>query len=157
MRAMDDFEVPVTIPMDGDGFLRRECPSCEQEFKWHAHDDGDLDAEGVNQYFCPLCGTPSGPDNWWTPEQLEFARGSAGPAIEQALQDGMSGAFKGINGVSFRPNRDFTLDIPTPEPLIEPDDMVIVEPPCHPNEPIKVPEAVLARICCLICGAPFAA
>lgn len=153
---MDDFEVPVTIPLDSDGFVRRECPTCEQEFKWYAHDSGDPDVEAADQYFCPLCGIPSGTDTWWTPAQLEFAHGSAGPALDQAVQDAMNDAFRGIKGVSFRSNRDFTLDIPTPEPLIEPDDMVIVEPPCHPHEPIKVPEAVLGRIYCLICGAPFA-
>lgn len=24
----------MTIPLDSDGFLRRECPICEREFKW---------------------------------------------------------------------------------------------------------------------------
>lgn len=46
-----------------------------------------------------------------------------------------------------------------PEPptaLYEPDDMTIVAPPCHPWEPVKVPE-VAARVHCLVCGKPFAA
>lgn len=154
---MGDIEIPVTIPLDSDGFLRRECPTCEQEFKWYAHEDDDPDAETVDQYFCPLCGVPSEPDTWWTPDQLEYAHGTAAPTIDQAVQDMMTEAFKGIKGISYRPSRDFSFDIPTPEALVEPDDMVIVEPPCHPHEPIKIPEAALSRIHCLICGAPFAA
>lgn len=69
----------------------------------------------------------------------------------------MTDAFKGIKGVSLKPDRNFSLDIPTPEPLVEPDDMLIVEPPCHPNEPVKVPEFATASLHCLICGSRFAA
>jgi len=153
---MDDIEIPVTLPLDSDGFLRRECPTCEQEFKWYAHEDGDPDAETVDHYFCPMCGEPSGLDTWWTPAQLEYAHGSAGPAVDQAVQDLMTDTFKGIKGVSFRPSGAFGFDIPTPEPLIEPDDMLIVEPPCHSNEPVKIPVPAPSRLHCLICGAPFA-
>ena len=67
---MDEIEIPVTIPLDNDGFLRRECPSCEEEFKWYAHEEGDADAETVDQYFCPLCGVASGVDMWSTPGVL---------------------------------------------------------------------------------------
>ena len=27
----------MEIPLDSDGFLRRECPTCEREFKWLLH------------------------------------------------------------------------------------------------------------------------
>jgi hypothetical protein len=63
----------------------------------------------------------------------------------------------GKKGITFKANPEFSLDIPTPEPLVEPDDMVIVEPPCHQNEPLKVPEEATSRIYCLICGSAFAA
>ena len=33
--------------------------------------------------------------------------------------------------------------------------MIILAPPCHPWEPVKVSEEAIARIHCLICGAPF--
>lgn len=57
------------------------------------------------------------------------------------MQDALADAFKGIKGMKFEPNSSFSLDIETPDSLIEPDVMVIVEPPCHPNEPLKVPES----------------
>lgn len=153
----DEIRVQVSLPLDDDGFLRRECPRCEREFKWFNHGDGDRDAEVVDQYFCPLCGESSGPESWWTPSQLEHAQGSAGPEIDQFLGEALSDAFRGVKGLTFTPNPNLSLEIPTPEPLSELNDMAIVEPPCHPNEPIKVPEEALARLHCLVCGEPFAA
>ena len=35
----------VSFPLDSDGFIRRECPHCEREFKWH-HGPAN---EGVEQ------------------------------------------------------------------------------------------------------------
>ena len=153
----EEISIPVSLPVDQDGFLRRECPTCEQQFKWYAHGEGDSDAEIADQYFCPLCGAPSGVDTWWTPAQLEFAQSSAGPALEQHVQGLIADAFEGIRGMDFKPDRNFSLDIPPPEPLTEHDDMVIVEPPCHPNEPVKVPETATDRVHCLLCGAAFTA
>jgi endogenous inhibitor of DNA gyrase (YacG/DUF329 family) len=152
----DEISISVSVPLDQDGFLRRECPTCEQQFKWYAHNDGDSDAEIVSQYFCPLCGEPSGVDTWWTPAQLEFAQREAGPALDEHVHDLIADAFKGIKGIDFKPNRNFSLDIPPSDPLAEPDDMVIVEPPCHPNEPVKVPDTATERVYCLVCGTPFA-
>lgn len=150
----EEIRIPVSLPVDQDGFLRRECPTCEQQFKWYAHEEDDPDAAVVDQYFCPLCGEPSGLDTWWTPAQLEFAYGSAGPSLDEHVQGLVEEAFKGLD---FKPNRNFSLEIPTPEPLTEADDMIIVEPPCHPNERVKVPDAATNRVHCLVCGAPFAA
>ena len=153
----DEVRISVSMPLDDDGFLRRECPTCEQEFKWFHHVEDDGDAEVVSQYFCPLCGEPSAPDTWWTPTQLEYAQRSAGPELDRLVQDSINDAFGGLKSLTYTPNSNFSLDIPTPDPLIEPNDMTIVEPPCHPNEPLKVPEPSLDRIYCLVCGEPFAA
>ena len=153
----DEISIPVTMPLDSDGFLRRECPTCERQFKWFSHPEGDPAAEPVDQYFCPLCGAPDGVASWWTREQLAYARGAAGPEIDSSVQDAVKEAFKGLKGVSFKPSRNFTLGVEAPDPLVEPDDMVIVEPPCHPNEPIKVPEQATEHVHCLICGSSFTA
>lgn len=153
---MDDSSVPVALPLDGDGFLRRECPSCEQEFKWFSHSEGDPDIEAVDQYFCPLCGVPAGIDSWWTSEQLEYMQRVAGPEIDRLVQDALKDAFKGIKGVSYKADPNFTLELEAPDPLVEPDDMTIVEAPCHPNEPLKVPEHAAEHVHCLVCGSAFA-
>ncbi len=30
----DEVMLEISMPLDSDGFLRRECPTCEREFKW---------------------------------------------------------------------------------------------------------------------------
>lgn len=153
----EDFTVSVSLPLDDDGFLRRECPRCVREFKWFTHGDGDPDAELAEQYFCPLCGAASGADEWWTPAQLEYAQAMASPDIEQFVNDSIRDALQGSKYLRVSPGSGVDMDIETPEPLIEPNDMVIVESPCHPNEPLKVPDEVVdVPIHCLVCGAAFA-
>jgi len=39
-----------------------------------------------------------------------------------------------------------------PEPLAEPEDMVRVDMPCYPEEPLKVDEEWEGEVGCLICG-----
>lgn len=154
----DEIQIPVQIPLDSDGFLRRQCPACEREFKWFNHAEGDTDTQAVDQYFCPLCGEAAGVDQWWTDDQVEFAQAAAGPQIDRMVQESIADAFKGVKGIEFKPNRNFSLGLDDAvEPLHEPDDMVIVEPPCHANEPLKVPEDATSRLYCLLCGSAFSA
>ncbi|MFJ6003670.1 hypothetical protein [Arthrobacter sp. NPDC092385] len=153
----DEIRVPVNLPLDSDGFLRRECPNCEREFKWFSHQEGGPDAEAVDQYFCPLCGVPAHTDQWWTPSQVEYMRGVSGPAVDRFVQDSVQQMFKGMKGMKLVPNRSFSLGVDTPDALAEPDDMIIAEPPCHPNEPVKVPEENLKQVHCLVCGSAFTA
>jgi hypothetical protein len=148
----EEFSVSVEVPLDGSGFLRRECPSCNEEFKWFNHEQGNPDAEHADQYFCPRCGKPAGLDQWWTSAQATYLRDAAAPEFGKHMDEILSGALGGLKGLTFTPNTDLTM----PDPLIEPDDMVIAEPPCHPNEPVKVPESATSQIYCLICGTPFA-
>lgn len=146
-----EFSIPVSIPLDEAGFLRRECPRCEQEFKWFNHEEGDQDAEQVDQYFCPRCGEPSGVGTWWTPAQLEYARAAAQPDIDQYIRDSLTDAFKGATGMGFVLHQNWSAESGAPDPLIEPNDMVIVEPPCHPNEPLKAPDHATGRVHCMVC------
>lgn len=153
----DDVQFPVSLPLDSDGFLRRECPTCEQEFKWFSHAEGDPDAEVVDQYFCPMCGIPAGLDSWWTPEQLEYLNGVAAPRVDQYVEDALDDMFRGVKGLKVKKGAGFSNGVEAPDPLVEPNDMTIAEPPCHPNEPIKVPTEQLDSVHCLVCGLVFAA
>jgi hypothetical protein len=90
---VSEHEFGVSLPLDSDGFLRRECPTCEREFKWlHSEaEDADDDAEqGVlaGGYFCPYCAVQSPDGSWWTKPQLELveavaAREVLGPELER--------------------------------------------------------------------------
>lgn len=139
-------EISVSLPLDVDGFLRRECPTCEQQFKWF-----DGRTEGVpddyvypDVHWCPLCGKSAVLDQWWTPAQLEYARdAAAGPMLDELVSE-LGPAFT-VEGHS---------DVP--DPLVEPDDMVIIAGPCHPWEPVKVPDEASAPFFCLVCGEAYA-
>jgi hypothetical protein len=147
----------IQLPLDRDGFLRRECPHCLEGFKWHHGPTADRPEGEVDPavYYCPRCGATAGPDQWWTQEQLVFIHESAaGPAVRE-ISDELEKAFRGVKGLTYKRGE---LDEPEPPTALhEPDDMIVVAPPCHPWEPVKVPEEAAARVHCLLCGEPFAA
>lgn len=137
-------EVPVSIPTDLDGFIQRECPTCEKKFKWHV---GPIDREAEDEpttgfYFCPLCGEQADKDQWWTPEQLEFAKATAMPELLRQLAAEI-------------PGLTVTQSAGLPPMLTEPNDMQIVVPPCHDYEPVKVPDVRDSPFFCLVCGSEF--
>jgi hypothetical protein len=152
-------EIEVSLPLDGDGFLRRECPHCLRRFKWH---DGPANEEAESQpvpsaYHCPFCGQPAGNESWFTTEQVEFLDAAAAPAIAQLLDDQLDKVFRGASSKHVKFKRTGRMEAPPhPDPLAEPDDMVIVASPCHGYEPIKVPEDASGPLFCLVCGAAFA-
>jgi hypothetical protein len=145
----------LTFPLD-EGFLRRECPNCLREFKWFgAEAEGTPDEQPTPEvYYCPYCGQAAATGEWWTPEQLEIAQqtlaGLAHDHIAQTL------------GRAIRDNRDSWISFelrgqrpPSPAPITEPSDMVIVASPCHPFEPVKIDEAWDQDLHCLVCGTLF--
>jgi len=147
-------DISVSLPLDSDGFIRRECPNCERQFKWH---DGPANADAETEevlgtYYCPLCGEPAGADEWWTRDQLAFIQETAVPAAMRSIQDELSAAFRGSKNIKFKPGNDAPA---VPTSLTEPDDMQIVTSPCHAYEPIKVPDDI-DRLHCLVCGTAFA-
>lgn len=145
----------MPFPLDH-GFLRRECPHCEREFKWHhgPTDDRPQDALDPDVYWCPYCGEPAPLDEWWTRVQLEFATQSlAGPAMQEIANE-LQQALKSASGF-VKTSVEYD-EVEAPDALHEPADMVIVQSPCHPWEPVKVAEDWRQPVHCLVCGAPFA-
>lgn len=146
-------EIPISLPLDN-GFLRRECPSCERQFKWHHGPTASAppDAPSPAEYTCPYCGSTAPTDEWHTAEQAEYIREAAtGPAL-QTVSDAMADAFRGSKHITYKPGR---VEHHHPIDLDEPADMVIVESPCHPYEPVKVDESWDRPLHCLLCGAQF--
>ena len=151
-------EVSIEYPLDSDGYLRRECPSCESEFKWH-HGPVDTrpdDATDPAQYSCPLCGDRADHSQWFTQSQVEHQQEVANFHAMDVVNDAMKNAVRGSKYVKYTPGRS---NAPAPTPLVEPDDMIIVEPPCHPWEPVKVAEerADSGPLFCLVCGGSYSA
>ena len=152
---MGTYSVP--IPLDGDGFLRRECPHCHEEFKWHNGPTADRPEGQVDPavYHCPRCGVPAGPDEWSTHEQDAYMEQLAiGHGFREA-SDMIEQALRGAKSWTYKPS---DADEPTPPAALhEPNDMIILASPCHTWEPVKVPEEATGRVYCLVCGEPFAA
>lgn len=154
----DEYEISVSVPIprDSDGFVRRQCPNCGLQFKWH---DGPANEDAEHQpvpttYSCPLCGQPAAVNSWNTAKQLELIQRMAMPLVMEQVQDDLEALFRGTGGLRYnRGDEEITLQ---PDPLTEPDDMVIVTSPCHGFEPMKVPEDHAGPLHCLVRGAAFA-
>lgn len=137
----DDIRLEMSIPLDLEGFLRRECPTCEREFKWFHTPEGEQSEAPVADggYFCPYCGVQAETGTWLTKAQAEQAKNivatrAIGPLVEKY-------------GLRYEPPERL-------DPLTEVDDMTRVDFGCHPSEPVKVLDGWNRPVRCLICGRP---
>jgi hypothetical protein len=164
----DEVHLSISLPLDGDGFLRRECPTCEREFKWLPSLDADADedavaetaeaADALESYYCPYCAVTAPPDAWLTKAQVTAAeeivqRELIDPELHHLEReiDRLNRSSGGLIGIEVRLERD------EPEPareLDESDDMRRVDFTCHPPEPVKVLDDWEGPVHCLICGEP---
>ncbi len=151
----DDVTLSMSIPLDSDGFMRWECPTCEREFKARPTPEGEESVPVPDGgYFCPYCGVQAPPDAWLTKAQAELAQSLVmaevvDPMIKKFADDvGKIGRRSG-GLVSARVEH---MPSEKPVPLTELDDMTRVDFPCHPSEPIKVLDDWTRPVRCLICG-----
>ena len=152
----------MSLPLDKDGFVRRECPNCERQFKWWPtppSEDASEEAQQASEgYFCPYCHEPADPGTWWTKEQLKYAQEVAaaevlGPQLRR-FKSNIEGTGRRSRGMKFNVSLP---QFSRPEPLTEPDDMIRVDVPCHPEEPLKVGEEWDSEVACLVCGIRYPA
>lgn len=148
---MDEISISLQLPLDKDGFLRRECPHCGRQFKqWQG--TSDETQESPEAYYCPYCYASAGADTWYTAQQREYIQQQAmaeivGPHLyrlqEQIEQVSQSGLFR------IEMNTPLLVE---PEPLAEYNDMIRLAFPCHVEEPIKVDEQWDQEVACAVCG-----
>ncbi len=154
---MSVVEIHLSLPLDSDGFLRRACPTCSREFKWFS---SDAEAEGpaAEEFFCPYCGVPAAPDEWFTLEQSTYIEAEV---LDQAL----SPSLDELRETTRQLNRSSgglielraSLEVPErrqADPVFEPNDMRQVAVACHPTALVKVNEAWECSVYCLLCGRP---
>jgi hypothetical protein len=150
----DELTLEMSLPLDSDGFLRRECPTCEREFKWlpSSDDDGaDVVVPDDAGYFCPYCGVQAPTESWLTQPQAALAqnmlqRQVLGPMLKDFGKD-LDRNSGGLISVSMGYDKPDELD-----PLTGADDMRRVDFKCHPGEPLKVVEDWEKPARCLVCG-----
>jgi hypothetical protein len=146
----DEFAVQMSLPLDGDGFLRRECPTCEREFKWLPSDESEVTPEDAG-YYCPYCGVQADTGEWWTQAQLEHRNALLmKEVVVPEVQKGLADVARQSRGfLVFKPGKD---NVEEPPVLVEPDDMCRVDFACHPTEPVKILEDWTKPVHCLVCG-----
>lgn len=147
----------MPISLDSDGFLRRECPHCEQEFKWHHGRIDGTPADWIDPdiYWCPRCGASAGHDAWWTQDQVAYQESFIEAVAPDVVTDALADAFRGSRHIKFQREPRVGLST-TPAPPAEPDDMEMIASPCHPWEPVKVSAPANSPYYCLVCGEPYA-
>jgi hypothetical protein len=157
---MSEITIPLRLSLDSDGFLRRECPHCEREFKRLAptpRDESEPTEPEVEtkDYFCPLCHQPAAPGAWWTKSQLEYAQSVAYQEVVRPRLADLEETIKGIGGgglISVDVKRTEPAAVPQPS---EPADMIRLGFPCHPAEPVKVPDDWTGEVACMVCGVRY--
>lgn len=148
----------MSLPLDEDGFVRRECPTCEREFKWHHAEEGEASSPVPDGgYYCPYCVIQAGPDQWFTKPQIKLAEQTVahefvGPELDKVLGGFNKRSGRG-GGLEIKMTRSSGPEKPTPLDD-EPNDMRRVVFECHPEEPVKVLEDWTRPVHCLICGSP---
>ena len=154
----DDVTLEMSMPLDSDGFLRRECPTCEREFKcfYTSEERGDAVPIADGGYFCPYCGVQAEASTWFTQAQAELVRNMVVTQVVGPMLKDFGNDMKGIgrNSGGFI-SAEVTYDAPDElDPLTEVDDMTRVDFECHPTEPVKVLDGWDNPVRCLICGQP---
>jgi hypothetical protein len=149
---MSEKRIPISLPLDSDGFLRRECPTCEREFKWRPTPEGEQGepAPGVG-YFCPYCAVQAPLESWWTKPQLERVSSTAYKQVVKPALDDMTESLESASGEFIKITARRT-EPPEPLALTEPDDMRRVDFACHPAEPVKVLDDWGHDVHCIVCG-----
>ncbi len=159
----------MSVPLDSDGFVRRECPTCERELKWPGRDHGASEDEDAGEreatspggYYCPYCAVQAPPSAWFTKAQIEQAQATVTSEIVQPeldkLRDALGTLGQTSGGLIKVEVTSSGSRAEAPLPLTETDDMLRVEFVCHPRSPVKVLEAWTGAVHCRLCGTPTGA
>jgi hypothetical protein len=148
----DEYQTSMSVPLDSDGFLRRECPTCEREFKVFVHqDEGDgVDAQRPppGDYYCPYCAIQANPTAWFTKAQIEAAKSKLVDEFVGPMLDDFKRSVETSPVVSVNVDK---VEEPVAA-LTESDDMRRVDFACHPDTPVKVGDGYVGPVHCMICG-----
>ena len=77
--------ISVPITADEDGFTGRECPNTECDGYFKIVSGTGLEGDGLPCH-CPYCGHTAGHDEFWTQEQIRYAKSVAMRRISDAIR-----------------------------------------------------------------------
>jgi hypothetical protein len=97
LKELDGARVPVTLELDGDGFLDRCCPSdhCGSEFKVLSDDWRNKVPD--DRASCPFCGHGASPKQFNTAEQVEHIKRTALAEIKRVFHNGLREGARDFN------------------------------------------------------------
>jgi hypothetical protein len=174
---VSDIKIRISLPLDKDGFLRRECPLCCREFKLlleekelgdlaqrrldsflleEKEDNSDDVDDQQKEYICPYCSQSSPDNSWWTKEQLAyiniFAKNIMAKLLNDHLIDPLHRKFGSNSGpLRFKGKR---MEMQDPWISLELNDMSIFELPCCRRK-MKIYDDWKGKVYCFFCGFPF--
>lgn len=178
---MSEIEMNISLPLDDDRFLRRECPLCLREFKVQLEQKElvDLAQEGIDSFLieaseekmvdgesepletkliCPYCGQQASSDSWWTQEQLAyigvFARNILAKLVNEYLVRPLKRASRRSSSGLISISFEAE-EMQQQEPWISPEvnDMEVFDLPCCERQ-IKIEEDWAGVVYCHFCGFP---
>jgi len=94
----DELRIPVSIPVDEEGMLGRECLDCKRYFKLKP-------GTGLptNHCHCPYCEYEGNADTFWTPAQIKYTESVAmNQAINQILKPSLEKLTKSFKDLEKR-------------------------------------------------------
>lgn len=143
----------VSLTGDEDGFLSRQCPSCQRVFKRPVH---RIQAADSSAPYCPYCAVAND-DDWETAAQQTYYQAAMDRAAMKYVHEQFNKSMGSIQSESLRFTPG-TPDLP-PDPGSPPPDpsqgFVRVDVPCHEDDPFKVAEATSGDVVCTVCGIPY--
>lgn len=162
-------DVRVELPADAAGFVRRECPFCERQFKTIAgpfdaacvhrrvaralvHHNADEAPAGREPLHCPYCGKEAPLDAFFTPQQVRYLERVVAALAEEVRYQQLSHVRRTL---SQNPYPTFVPVPPSqPSPVLapEPDDMEVRAFLCC-AEDAKVESHWRGAVHCVRCGA----
>ncbi len=175
---MSEIVFNISLSLDSDGFLRRECPLCKRQYKIaitpdetksiiqkeienylveNEFQEKDDDSAEEVEYWCPYCGETATANSWWTEEQLEYIRifpyNYMAENVNNLFSDWKRKISRMGSGlISLKVDFD---KMPHKEPWISPetDDMVLYDLTCCKIK-IKLEDKPINMVYCYNCGFP---
>jgi len=149
---MSNTNIEVSLPLDDDGYISRECPYCKMRFKVHKDDfDGEKFPEEI---YCPYCGQSASKDEFWTSEQIKYFQDMVMCKVVAPELDEFDNNLKGLNISSGLLDLKVSIDREETTMPVAPEEMGrmnLHEQTCCKTV-IKVETTLDKGFYCLICG-----
>lgn len=151
---MPNYSFEVSLPLDKERFLRRECPYCKMQFKVYKPEDKkeevEEDERADKEVHCPYCGQSAGRDEWYTTEQIQHIKDVTSQKFVRPILNNFAKQLKGLGNGLLKINVSTPQKV-NPKTLTEVNDMRKVELECC-KIPIKIEQDWEKEIYCIACG-----